>query len=339
MKYNPKGYKNLIHANIPVMSWIYILTAMLLLLLSTNAFPKAADNYDKGVFRYQYLYSFETQKGKYERAHGKPRTAAVNSLDQIYVVIPYAKEVRVYSGQGEFLFAFGLKLIKGEDEKGRLSEPSGIAIDKEDMVYISDLERDMIVIFDQRGNFIMEFPLFRPAGKPDACAPFISYNPVKNLLYVPDPCNQMINIYTPTGTLVSSFGQTGTEVGRFGGPANCAFNKNGDIFVVDSGNFRVQCLGPANEPKMAFGGVGTTEKNFVRPYGIAIDSKDRIFVSDIVLKSIQVFDGNGGFMCAIKEKSANEEIFKQPLGISYSSQNRLYVVDGEGQKIHVFKIE
>lgn len=331
MKYNQKGYIRTIIFGICI--------CIVVLCLSNKACPQSADKNNIGPFRYQYLYSFETQKGKDGQAYGKPRTVAVNSLGQIYVVIPYAKEVRVYSPQGEYLFAFGRKLIKGEEGKGRLSEPSGIAIDQEDLVYISDLERDMIVAFDTKGNFKMEFPVFQPAGKSDACAPFIGYNPVKNLLYIPDPCTQKINMYTTTGTLVNSFGETGTELGKLGGPANCAFNKRGDIFIVDSGNFRVQCLSPAHEPKFAFGGMGTKEKNFVRPYGVAIDSMDRVFVSDIVLRSIQVFGSNGDFLGVIKDKFDKEEIFKQPLGITCSLQNRLYVVDGEGQKIHVFKID
>ncbi|MGA1796592.1 MAG: NHL repeat-containing protein [bacterium] len=284
-------------------------------------------------FRYSYRFGFPTNKGEGERAIGKPRTLAINSTGQVYVVVPYAKEVRAYSPQGGYLFSFGQKKT-GEQERGTFSEPSGITIDTRDVIYISDLDRDMVLMFNPDGTFIGEFPLFQPKGKPDACAPFIQYNPHKNLLYIPDSCTHRVGIYTPKGEFIISFGDMGTELGAFGGPANCAVNSDGEVYVVDPGNFRVQRFSPNHQPIDAFGVKGTKEGEFVRPYDIGIDSAGRVYVSDFVLKAIQVFGRTGRFMGIIQEKD-----FDEPLGIACSREGRVYIVDGRGQKVHVFQID
>jgi sugar lactone lactonase YvrE len=219
-------------------------------------------------------------------------------------------------------------------KEGGFSEPSGITIDDKDLVYVSDLDRDMVLIFSPEGEFREEFPIFQPKGKTDACAPFIRFNPLKKLLYIPDPCTQKINIYTNSGEFITSFGEMGLELGEFGGPANCAFNNNGEIYIVDPGNFRVQFFSPNHQPINSFGVKGTKGGEFVRPYDTGIDSASRVFVSDFIQKWIHVFDNNGEFLGLIKEKD-----FDQPLGIAFSPENRLYVVDGEGQKIHVIQVD
>jgi DNA-binding beta-propeller fold protein YncE len=143
-----------------------------------------------------------------------------------------------------------------------------------------------------------------------------------------------VNIYTTSGQFITAFGEMGSNIGEFGGPASCAFTKEGEIYIVDPGNFRVQSFGPNHQPIDAFGVKGTKGGEFVRPYGIGIDSANRIFVSDFVLKSIQVFSRTGRLLGLIEEKS-----FKQPLGVACSNENRIYVVDGEGQAVHVFQMD
>jgi len=284
-------------------------------------------------FGYSYLFGFPANKGEGERAGGKPRTLAINSTGQVYVVVPFAKEVRAYSPQGTYLFSFGKKKTEKE-QKGAFSEPSGITIDKRDIVYVSDLDRDMVLMFNPDGTFIDEFPLFQPKGKTNACAPFIRCNPHKNLLYIPDSCTHRVGIYTPEGEFIISFGDMGTELGAFGGPANCAFNSDGEVYVVDPGNFRIQRFSPNHQPIDAFGTKGTKGGEFVRPYDIGIDSAGSVYVSDFVLKAIQVFDRTGGFLGIIQEKD-----FDEPLGIACSRDSRLYIVDGRGQKVHVIQID
>jgi len=314
-----------------VFLWSVIFSLMILLSISAGAQPL-----QKGAsfFKYTHLFSFPTKKAEGEKAFGRPRNLAINSSGQLYVVVPYAKEVRVYNLKGEYRFSFGMRIKRGEEKKGKFSEPSGITIDHKDLVYVSDLDRDMVLVFNPDGTFIQEFPIFQPRGKMDACAPFISFNPLKELLYIPDPCVQRVNIYTTSGQFITAFGEMGSNIGEFGGPASCAFTKEGEIYIVDPGNFRVQSFGSNHQAIDAFGVKGTKGGEFVRPYGIGIDSADRIFVSDFVLKSIQVFSRTGRLLGLIEEKS-----FKQPLGVACSKENRIYVVDGEGQAVHVFQMD
>jgi hypothetical protein len=318
---------------IKIMALISIISGIISLSITVIPVWSQSVKKDSSTFRYNYLFSFPTRKDENEKAFGNPRTMAINSAEQIYVVVPNAREIRVYNPKGSFLFSFGMK-INEKEKVGRFSEPSGIAIDDKDLVYVSDLDRDMVLIFSPDGEFRDEFPIFQPKGKTDACAPFISFNKLKKLLYIPDPCTQKVNIYTNSGEFITSFGEMGLELGKFGGLANCTFNKNGELYIIDPGNFRVQFFSSNHQPINSFGVKGTKGGEFIRPYDIGIDSAGRIFVSDFIQKLIHVFDSNGVFIGLIKEKE-----FIEPLGIAFSPENRLFIVDGEGRKIHVIQVD
>ena len=86
---------------------IFLFSVMILQSIYANAqsIPKAPS-----FFGYSYLFSFPTKKGEGVKAIGKPRNLAINSGGQIYIVVPYAKEVRVYNLKGEYRFSFGMKI-------------------------------------------------------------------------------------------------------------------------------------------------------------------------------------------------------------------------------------
>jgi hypothetical protein len=117
-----------------------------------------------------------------------------------------------------------------------------------------------------------------------------------NNIYVVDAAAQggaVVKKYDESGTrLLMKFGSIGgIEPGYFNNPTDLAIdNRNGDIYVVDSGNNRIQKFdSQGNYLSPDIGSFGSANGTFNTPWSVAIDNKGFIYVSDTKNKRIQKF--------------------------------------------------
>lgn len=90
---------------------------------------------------------------------------------------------------------------------------------------------------------------------------------------------------------VLQFGtNSGAGPGQFKGATDLAIdNRNGDVYVVDAGNNRVQRFDRDGRFVEQFGSAGRGNGQFDRPFGIAIDKEGYVYVADTGNKRIQKF--------------------------------------------------
>lgn len=112
-------------------------------------------------------------------------------------------------------------------------------------------------------------------------------------LYVIDSGSQqaMIKKYSaPNYTAPVGFGTRGEGWNQFLSPTDITVdNRNGDFYVVDSGNNRVvRCSSQMTEVSW-FGGMGAASGQFNKPTGIVVDKDGFLYVSDTNNSRIQKF--------------------------------------------------
>ena len=71
------------------------------------------------------------------------------------------------------------------------------------------------------------------------------------------------------------------------------FEGDGDIYVADTGNHRVQKFGPDRTFIAAWGSQGAGNGQFQTPLSLAVDGQGRVFVGDNLVGGVQVFDADG----------------------------------------------
>jgi len=119
---------------------------------------------------------------------------------------------------------------------GALVDPKGLVIDSRGYLYVADSGNDRIAVFDLFGNFAMSLgkgDLNRPSGVD------VSNNGV---VYVANTFEDDIVALDGNGTLLFKFGKTGNAQGEFSRPTDLKVFEGKTIYVVDSGNNRVQEL-------------------------------------------------------------------------------------------------
>ena len=266
----------------------------------------------------------------------QPSDVVVGKQNRLYVLDGVHSQVKVFSYQGNFLFAFG---SKGEGN-GQFQFPLGLGIDEQDTIYVADSGNHRVQLFDYSGKFIRSFAVTRKEGTQLPDPTDVAVNSRKNRCYVVDNDNHAILAYTLDGSqFVTQWGTRGEARGEFRYPFFIAVGKNNTVTVVDVVNTRAQIFDPEGKFVSELGGWGVDRGQFYRPKGVAMDESNRIFVSDSVLGVIQVFTQYGSFLSVVGDEKGSIQRFETPVGIYIDHNRRLYVVEMFQNRVRVFQLE
>ena len=198
---------------------------------------------------------------------------------------------------------------------GRMKRPINIRIDTDGTRYITDTGRDQILVFDRNDHFVKAFGnqgQFRPVDVAIA----------DKRLYVTDIAHQQIQVLDKaTGKVLFTFGKPGSGPGELFHPTSIALGPDGDIYVVETSNFRVQRFTAEGKPVRTYGEVGSTSGSFARPKGLAIDRNGHIFVSDAAFQNVQIFDKGGKLLMYFGETEDSTQGVNLPSGVSIDYKN------------------
>jgi DNA-binding beta-propeller fold protein YncE len=247
----------------------------------------------KRVFQYSYTLGQNVGTGA---GFNIPSDFALGSEGRLYVVCRGVMDnprTVICNLDEEYISDFG---FAGTGD-GQFIWPTGIAIDRDEQVYIADEALNRISIFDRDGQFIAKWgvegdgdgQLNRPAG--------IAFDADDNLLIV-DALNHRVQRFTRDGTFLDSWGTQGTGDGEFNMPWGVAVDDENNVYITDWRNDRIQKFGPDGQFLMNFGRSGSGQGELSRPTGLDVDPDGDIYVADWKNDRIQAFDSDGNFVHA-----------------------------------------
>lgn len=134
------------------------------------------------------------------------------------------------------------------------------------------------------------------------------------------------------------FGEKGKAPGQFNNPLAIAVSRDGIVYVVDSGNHRIQLFTLRGEFLKSIGGFGFKEDQFDSPRDIWVNSLINIYVSDFNNRRIQRFDKDMNFISSFVNNEGEELDFQfgEISSCMVSTQNDLFILDYEEFKIIKF---
>ncbi len=100
-----------------------------------------------------------------------------------------------------------------------------------------------------------------------------------------------------------------------------------EVFVIDSGNHRIQVFDIYGNFKRKWGSVGSLDGQFFSPSDVALNSMGEVFVSDTNNHRIQVFDQNGNFLRKWTVYWTSSGTPGVPSGLVCDSNDNVYVVN------------
>lgn len=265
---------------------------------------------------------------------GKPYAVAVHR-GRIFVSDSAERFVKVFDVPEGRYFKIG------EDEQGTLVKPLSIDVDGAGNLYVADATLKAVMVYSRDGKFLRKIgsaKLFErlssvtvdPAGQRVLVVDIGGVNSDQHKVRVFDALS---------GTHLFDIGRRGVGAGEFNLPRDAAIGRNGQIYVVDGGNFRVQVFDRDGKYMQSFGSVGKQLGNFARPKEIAADREGNVYVVDAAFGNFQIFNADGDLLMYIGERSEKDGAgrYMLPSGIYVDEDGRIYMVDQWFRKVDVFR--
>lgn len=236
----------------------------------------------------------------------------------------------VDSVDAQGVLAWLVGLGKENDEPVVLRRPQGVAEDHEGRIWVSDVSRQAVFLFDPRAAELKVFDLIdknRQFLAPVGLAPL----PDGGVL-VSDAEQGVIVDLAADGTPRRLLGS-----GMLTRPTGLAYDRDtGHVFVADTRANEVKVLDAAEGRLLyAIGGEGEEAGRLNAPTYLAL-SDGRLYVTDTLNARIQVFARDGKFLSEFGERGLYVGNLSRPKGVGVSDDGLVYVVESFFDHLLVF---
>ena len=242
---------------------------------------------------------------------GPVAAVAVDSRQRLYVGRRSDPSILILDAEGAVIGALG---------EGRVTDPHGICIGRDDSVYVADRDRHEVVVFDSTGKLTTSFGV-RDQASPEApfnhpCGMTVSED---GTLFVADGYgNSRIHVFGADRGHLRSWGAHGPASGEFMVPHGIAIDSGGRLYVADRENDRIEVFDSLGNLLDVWGG-------FRGPTDVCVDSEQRIYVTDHVPR-LTVLNAGGTVLLRVRSLYDTH-------GVCCDSKGNVFIASTAGRSV------
>jgi len=279
--------------------------------------PDAKNNPDAPKKRFQLL---------------TPYGIAVDSKGMLYVADAKVGAIFIFNPETS-----DLDMIK-HGVHAKFGTILGLVMDDNDDLFVSDGELHHILVFNAKHEVLTSFGddvLVDPNG--------LALDLENRFLYVADTgLDQILVFDADSHRLLRRIGTTGknhtlTDIGNFSKPTNVAVDSDGNVYVSDTWNDRVEVFDADGTFIRTWGKNGDGPGEFARPKGIAIDPDGHVWVADAMLNRIQVFTSDGRYLLGFGGFGMLPGQFQSLTGLAIDKNNRVFTSEHMLGRVQMYR--
>jgi DNA-binding beta-propeller fold protein YncE len=252
----------------------------------------------------------------------------VDAQDRVYVFNRGDHPMIVLESDGTFVTSWG---------EGLFTRPHGVTLGPDGALYCADDGAHCIYVCSPDGEVTMTIgtpgsPSPRLGGEPFNQPTKVAFHPGTGDVYIADGYgNARVHAYAPDGTYRSSWGSYGTDPGQFNLVHSIAADGDGNVYIADRENHRVQVFDDRGEYVDQW-------NNLHRPCGLHIEG-DLAYVGQLPTHlavnadypnlgaCVSIHDLTGRRLARLGDVYPGEEPgqFTAPHGLAVDSRGDLYV--------------
>jgi len=214
-----------------------------------------------------------------------------------------------------------------------MQQPSGIAVDSKDRIYVADTLGGAVFVFDLQNKSLA---LLGNDANGKLASPFGIAIDSHDNVYVSDVKLKQVIVYDSEWNIKAMVHSVGGQ--ELWNPVGLAIDEpRNRLLIVDSQAHHVVVADLDHiDQGTSFGRRGEDDGDFNFPVYAATDKSGQIYVSSTLGFSVKVFDKDFKFIKTLGKHGNAVGMFDRPKGIALDSESHLYVVDASFSNFQIF---
>jgi sugar lactone lactonase YvrE len=261
----------------------------------------------------------------------EPYGLAIDSKNNLYVADQKVGAIFIFNTETR-----DVEMIKNKTH-AHFNRIIGLAMDDGDRLFVSDPGLRHILVFNSKheAEDVITDGLVDPS--------MLAIDRENRLLYVSDVGLDQVLVYDADSLkLKRKIGTTGhnhelTTPGDFAKPTGLAVDAEGNLYVCDTLNNRIEVFDADGKFVRTFGKAGDGPGYFGRPKGVAIDGDNHIWVVDGMQDRTQVFNQEDRLLISFGGHGMLPGQFQGLVGIAIDKNNRVFTSEIYPGRVQQFR--
>jgi sugar lactone lactonase YvrE len=272
-----------------------------------------------------------SESGKVLFQLAEPYGLAVDSKNNLYVADQKVGAIFIFNTETR-----DADLIKNKVH-AHFARIIGLAMDDGDRLFVSDPGLHHVLVFDaaHKAEDVITDGMNEPGS--------LALDKENRLLYVSDVALDQVLVYDADSLkLLRKIGTSGhnhelTTPGDFAKPTGVAVDAEGNLYVCDTLNNRIEVFDADGKFIRAFGKAGDGPGYFSRPKGIAVDGDGHIWIADGMQDRVQVFNNEWQLLISFGGHGLLPGQFQGLVGIAIDKNNRIFTSEIYPGRVQQFR--